>query len=136
MGGIAPVRQSDRLVGILGQSPRARILGVSSGKERCRLCLTSRALASIRHVPRSVGLNARIVPLLLPTRNVASGISDIDPERTFGLCVRNFRFPVALMNIPSCASAAKWPGTVAEPFLCLEDRAYFFFVVVEEPVVV
>ena len=63
-GGIAPVRQSDRLVEFSVKARARRLPSASSGKERY---LTSRALASIHRVPRSVGSNARIAPLLLPT---------------------------------------------------------------------
>jgi hypothetical protein len=43
-----------------------------------------------------------------------------------------------LMNVRSYASAAKRPGTnyVPSRSFCLEDRCYFFLVIVEEPVVV
>ena len=66
MGAWRPFERSARR--ILGQSPRARILSISSGKERCN-AFASHPVRSpcIRHVPRSVGLNARVVPLLLPT---------------------------------------------------------------------
>ncbi|MEH2483691.1 hypothetical protein V1282_007048 [Nitrobacteraceae bacterium AZCC 2146] len=43
-----------------------------------------------------------------------------------------------LMNVRSYASTAKGPAQMTLPShsFCLEDRAYFFLVVVEEPVVV
>jgi len=52
MGGIAPVRQSDRLVEFTAKV-RATILSASSGKERCNgFASDSMALASKRRVPR------------------------------------------------------------------------------------
>src|SRR6266576_2915739 len=79
MGGIAPVRQSDRLVGFTAEARARRYLAPRPARN---------AVTPLPHIPwrshpyvrsSSVGLNARIVPLLLLRHNVASGTSDIDP---------------------------------------------------------
>jgi hypothetical protein len=67
MGGIAPVRQSDRLVGFTAEARARRYLAPRPARN---------AVTPLPHIPwrshpyvrsSSVGLNARIVPLLLPT---------------------------------------------------------------------
>src|SRR6266849_10179949 len=67
MGGIAPVRQSDRLVGFTAEDRARRYLAPRPARN---------AVTPLPHIPwrshpyvrsSSVGLNARIVPLLLPT---------------------------------------------------------------------
>src|SRR6266576_2984722 len=90
MGGIAPVRQSDRLVGFTAEARARRYLAPRPARN---------AVTPLPHIPwrshpyvrsSSVGLNARIVPLLLPTpqrrvryfryrhkADVAPGVSDV-----------------------------------------------------------
>src|SRR6266516_4085916 len=67
MGGIAPVRQSDRLVGFTAEARARRYLAPRPARN---------AVTPLPHIPwrshpyvrsSSVGLNARIVPLFLPT---------------------------------------------------------------------
>ena len=62
----------------VGRSPRATILSGSSGEKRVIPLphIPSRSHPYVR--PSSVGLDARLVPLLCLCRNVASGPSDID----------------------------------------------------------
>src|SRR6266513_2650409 len=77
MGGIAPVRQSDRLVGFTAEARARRYLAPRPARN---------AVTPLPHIPwrlhpyvrsSSVGLNARLAPLLLPT-----------PQRR----VRHFRY--------------------------------------------
>src|SRR5882762_8422423 len=67
MGGIAPVRQSDRLVGFTAEARARRYLAPRPARN---------AVTPLPHIPwrshpyvrsSSVGLNAKIVPLLLAT---------------------------------------------------------------------
>jgi hypothetical protein len=81
MGGIAPVRQSDRLVGFTAEAPGETILSASSGKERCNAFASHpMALAFIR--PFLVRRIERENSCFCPRRNVACGTSGIDPKRT------------------------------------------------------